>query len=1273
MEDILISVAAKIVEYTVSPVFHQAQYICCFKDFVEKFQNVKRELESTQENVKERVKEATNRIEEIQPTVEKWLKDVENVLKEVQETEKKILEISESCFKKRCKYFLAKKIEREIENMTRLKRDSNFELFSRIIELPGMKYYSSKNFVLFKSIEQIYNELLEALKDNSVCMIGLVGMGGSGKTTLAKEVGKKVEEFKIFDKVVMVIVSETPKIRSIQDEIAEKLDFKLEKESDDVRAQRLSQRLSIGTTLIILDDVWEKLDFEVLGIPLNENNKGCRVLITTRKIEVCTSMQCQSIIELKILTNEEAWTLFTSHAEIVDESPYALKVVARQIVNECKGLPIAIVTVGSTLRGKSIVEWKSALSRLKDSKPLAIPKGVRSPHACLQLSYNNLTDILARSLFLLCSVFPEDHEIDLENLFRFGWGRGLFKTFGTMEKARKELCVAINTLKGSCLLLHVDDYRVKMHDMLRDVALCITFEMNEPILASNVVDPRILVEDDTIKDKRVISLWDLKNGQLLNDDHFNISSTLEILVLQSHNDHLELSSVFQRLKMLKILALFTQDDYTWYLRYPLRTLSLPYSMGSLKNLRTLCLRGYKLGNIFILESLQTLEIIDLRGSSFEELPNGIIALKKLKLLDLCICEIEKNNPYEVIGRCLQLEELHLGIESPYIMGVWPNSFFSRLKRYFISTKTDLDPRYFTVDILSKHRPSRALYMNSLDVLAKMNDLFLRAEYLYLQNLQGGYKNIIPSMDPKGMSQLMFLILQDCGEIECLFDNVDMLETELVFSSLVILGLDNLYNLQEVFRDPSSQCFLKDLQVMRIINCQQLYNISFPRNSKLCKLKEIIIRNCPKLTCLFTPSVSQTLDLLEVLKIYGCSELKHIIEEVSSPNHTSLPLSKLRTLEIVNCDRLEYLFPICLAPALTSLDNLEISDNHKLKYVYGSEKEHNISVQTNIHINWPNLDYVCLRSLPDLIAICPEDSRPYLPKLAWLELVKCPRLSNFSVQKTVIDLDLQDTKTMEKEIPWLLFAAKLDHLCDQMLCAELQNFYLIELGVEGLFQFQMGELGSNKKLLVPLNLSLTVVHLESLPHLKFIWNGPTNFLNLQLLGSVRVHDCPKLKTIFSPTVVRSLPMLRWLFISNCEELEQIFDSGDVQELKSLYTCSQQKCFPKLDVIRVERCNKLKFLFYNFVAGHFSGLRILVVEECSQLEKVFAFECEIDGDGQEGTDMDEGQVPLENLEIIILSSFPNFKEIHHQFKLKDHVQQIIKDCPKYSPSLYLYPDM
>nr|ATO98346.1 putative disease resistance protein [Glycine max] len=1290
MGDIVLSIVAKLAEYTVDPILHHARYLCCFNNIAGNLPNAKEELELTRNSVKERVEEAIMRTEIIEPAVEKWLKDVEKVLEEVHMLQGKISEVSKSYFRRQFQYFLTKKIARKIEKMAQLNHNSKFEPFSKIAELPGMKYYSSKDFVLFKSTESTYKKLLEALKDKSVSMIGLVGLGGSGKTTLAKEVGKKAEELKLFEKVVMATVSQTPNITSIQMQIADKLGLEFKEKTEEGRAQRLSERLRTGTTLLILDDVWEKLEFESIGIPYNENNMGCGVILTTRSREVCISMQCQTIIELNLLAGDEAWDLFKLNANITDESPYALKGVATKIVDECKGLPIAIVTVGSTLKGKTVKEWELALSRLKDSEPLDIPKGLRSPYACLGLSYDNLTNELAKSLFLLCSIFPEDHEIDLEDLFRFGKGMGLPGTFGTMEKARREMQIAVNILIDSYLLLQASiKERVKMHDMVRDVALWIASKSGQAILASTGMDPRMLIEDETIKDKRVISLWDLKRGKLLIDDQLNCP-TLEILLFHSPEVDFEVSNAcFERLKMIKILAFLT-SSYTWWSDTTDCTLSLPQSMESLQNLHTLCLRGYELGDISILESLQALEVLDLRGSSFIELPNGIASLNKLKLLDLFYCSIQtKKNAYEVIGRCLQLNELYLSIYSYAYVEFPHNISFSRLERYVLIYK--MDPWQLRTDMLEEHRPTRALCVEGFNASVQsfislpIKDFFQKAEYLHLRHLEGGYEDVLPSMDPQGMNHLIFLFLDYCREIKCVFDstNADLLQTEDAFSSLVSLRLSDLDNLEEVFHDPSSRCSLKSLEQIYIESCRQLYNISFPKNSKLCHLKFLGIENCPMLTCIFKPSIVQTLELLEQVTIGECSELKQIIEEVeegsvdyvSSQSHTSLMLPKLRKLTIFDCQGLEYIFPMCYAQGLASLEELEIEECNELKYVFGSEKEHDLTVyqhqshrQINIHINFFNLETLRLIRLPNLVDIWPKYFDPHLPNLKELHCIDCPRLPDSWVRRVmIIDSDLQqDSTATEKELLCSV-TTTFNQLSDQVLSSKLRHLQLYGLGVKGLFQFQIREHGSNTEL-APLNLDLIYAELSDLPELEFIWKGPTNFLSLQMLKNIFVRKCPKLKTIFSPTIVRSLPMLRSLHIIDCEELEQIFDSGDAQ---SLYTCSQQVCFPNLNYIVVVKCNKLKYLFHNFVAGHFHNLIELKIEDCSQLQKVFAFECETDDDGQEGIVKDGEKVLLRKLLRIRLSRLPNFKEIHHGFKLKDDVEEhIINDCPKYSPSLYLH---
>ena len=163
---------------------------------------------------------------------------------------------------------------------------------------------------------------------------------------------------------------------------------------------------------------------------------------------------------------------------------------------------------------------------------------------------------------------------------------------------------------------------------------------------------------------------------------------------------------------------------------------------------------------------------------------------------------------------------------------------------------------------------------------------------------------------------------------------------------------------------------------------------------------------------------QTLELLEKLIVEECSGLKHIIDGnvyyVSSQSHTSLKLPKLKTLPIDGCERLEYIFPLCFARGLVSLEELDILCSCKLKYVFGTEKEHHLSMyqhqshhQTNIDIN---LYTLWLGSLPNLVGIWFDYCHTCLPNLKRLDCTECPRLSNFPMHKAMIDSDLQQDTT-----------------------------------------------------------------------------------------------------------------------------------------------------------------------------------------------------------------------------------------------------------------------
>jgi len=587
---------------------------------------------------------------------------------------------------------------------------------------------------------------------------------------------------------------------------------------------------------------------------------------------------------------------------------------------------------------------------------------------------------------------------------------------------------AIDMLKNCFLLMHVKEkQRVKMHDLVRDVALWIASKSGKAIFTSTKVDPRALADDETLKDMKAIAVWGVERYEVINNK-INCP-TLEILLLSSSLWGIEVSDgCLQSLENLKTLAILKLDR--WYGS----VLPLQVSLKSLKNLRTLCLRGHDLGDISFVERLQALEILDLRDSYFDDLPVGIVELKKLKLLDLYKCVIKKNKnveAYEVVKKCMQLEELYMCLIK-YEKAFPHDVSFSRLQRYVIMSGYIFSHKHHLcrVDlmIMKKYAQSRSLLIDGFDVAARsfisspIKDLFIRAEYLNLRNLDGDYENIIPSMDPHGMNQLIALKLEDCGKIECLIDSTSLglLQTKVVFSTLIYLSLVGLNNLREVFCDPSSRCSLKNLQELKIKRCDKLISVSFPMSSKLCNLKVLTISECPMLTSLFSTSIVQTLELLEVLKINECNSLRHVIEEESDflssiQTHSSLTLQKLRILEIEHCDNLEYIFSVFLFERLVSLERVNMSSNEKLKYVFGSEKEHNLAEypsfqQTNIGRNLSNLEEMELTTLPNLIDIWPEYCHLHLPSLNSLCCGECPKLSNSVIHKVTTASDIQQQTT-----------------------------------------------------------------------------------------------------------------------------------------------------------------------------------------------------------------------------------------------------------------------
>ncbi|KAH9752632.1 hypothetical protein KPL71_014771 [Citrus sinensis] len=313
---------------------------------------------------------------------------------------------SKRCFKGLCpnlktRYQLSKKAETEVKALVELKEEArrfDDQIFYRtIVEEVWLK--SNKGYEAFKSRLSTLKSIQDALTDVNVSIVGVYGMGGIGKTTLVKEFARQASEEKLFDQVVFSEVSQTPDIKKIQGEIAEKLGLELSEEAESRRASKLYERLkNHKKILVILDKIWKYLDLETVGIPFGDDHRGCKLLLTAKDRNVSLSMGYENNFLICILNEQEAWRLFKIMAGNYVENR-ELKSTATSVAKACGGLPIALTTVAKALRNKELPVWKNALQELQTPSEASFDGGVPvEAYSTIELSYKYLRGFLARKL-----------------------------------------------------------------------------------------------------------------------------------------------------------------------------------------------------------------------------------------------------------------------------------------------------------------------------------------------------------------------------------------------------------------------------------------------------------------------------------------------------------------------------------------------------------------------------------------------------------------------------------------------------------------------------------------------------------------------------------------------------------------------------------------------------------------------------------------------------------------------------------------------------------
>ncbi|XP_062173783.1 putative disease resistance RPP13-like protein 1 [Alnus glutinosa] len=1027
--------------------------------------------------------------------------------------------------------------------------------------------------------------LSEKCRDAKLSVIPIRGMGGIGKTTLAKYVfhDKKVQSF--FDLKAWACVSEDFDAIRVTKTILTSVTSENCGDNDlNLLQVKLKEKLQGKKFLIVLDDLWNENydDWTILSAPFLEGAPGSAIIITTRNRGVSStttrirrvSSMTEALPEyhLKVLSNEACLSVFTQHALGANNfsAHPNLKDIGEKIVEKCKGLPLAAKTLGGLLRTTlDPYEWEGVLK----SKIWDIPEERSGIVPALMLSFHHLPSQLKRC-FAYCSILPKDYEFQEQQLVLLWVAEGLIQPQGDKQIEDLGRQYFRDILSRSFFQQSsMKKSKFIMHDLINDLAQWVAgdicFRMEDRIESINK-------GEFSIKVWHLSYLGDLYDGP----KKFEVFSKLKCLrtfmplmlsnrggCYLTHDVPLRLLS---KLPCLRVLSL---SGYC--------IVELPDSIGDLKHLRHLDLSYTRIRGLpESTTTLYNLQTLILESCSYlKELPSNLGNLVNLRHLNILNADKLEGMPPQIgkltnlqtlsnlivkEGNCFSLKELGslFHLRGTLIISRLENAIEPKDARDAkLIEKLDLVALCLEWSIYVDRSKDGA---SDLDVLNMLHPNKSLKELTIKQ-----YGGIEFPIWLKGHSFLHMVLLriENCRKCTSL-PPVGQLPS---LKQLFIEGMASVKNVGDEFYGGSCSQPFESLETLYFVDMEEWE--SWSPNGEFPHLHELSIRNCPKLLGnlpIHLPSLQNVvIERCEqlVISISSFPELYKLefensigVVRKSKVDFISLNLNSLarisdftcsregfmnvESLRITNCEELTPLWSndVGLLKPLARLSYMEVIECQKLVSLVGEEANEQPqqgmlstrndmkSLPKALMFNNAWLECICIYNCDSLTHIASSQLPPTLKRL---EIESCKNM--------LILLDDNDTNSCSSNSTSLLEDLNIER-CPSL--KSLTSSGELPATLEVVNIYNCGMLESVAKSFHQ-NSSLEIIYIRSCQNLKSL---PDEGLLPRNLREMWIFGCEKMRAL--PNCIHSITSLQKLWIEECPGVDSFPGEGFPTNLTSL---------------------------------------------------------------------------------------------------------------------------